>query len=162
GLGAAQDAHEPPVLEVEGDRTHGHVEEGGLPDHRRLGPGLLVVEVGSVLESGLPRKLVPRLSEVERPERVHGHVAFCRPGEKSGKRDDHRCDAHEVHHTMTRMKRGLLSIVVCASAACGSNPAAFSDRVGIETKVKSGDVGAGSALSTSKDINTESGNPYGQ
>ncbi len=46
-------------------------------------------------------------------------------------------------------------------AACGSDPVSFSAPVGINLKVKSGDV-TGTAVSDEKGINTESGNPYGK
>jgi hypothetical protein len=45
-------------------------------------------------------------------------------------------------------------------AACGSDPVSFSAPVGINLKAKSGDV-AQSVISETKDITTESGNPYG-
>ena len=45
-------------------------------------------------------------------------------------------------------------------AACGADPVNYSAPVGIELKAKSGDS-ANLAISESKDITTESGNPYG-
>jgi hypothetical protein len=47
------------------------------------------------------------------------------------------------------------------AVACGSDPVSYSQPVGINLKAKSGDVGAGSVVQDDKDINTESGNPYG-
>jgi hypothetical protein len=54
-----------------------------------------------------------------------------------------------------------LPLVLCALAACGSDPVNFSEPVGIELKAKSGDV-ANTAVTEQKDITTESGNPYGK
>jgi hypothetical protein len=53
-----------------------------------------------------------------------------------------------------------LSLALGTLAACGSDPVSFSAPVGINLKAKSGDVAA-SAISETKDITTESGNPYG-
>jgi hypothetical protein len=54
--------------------------------------------------------------------------------------------------------------VTCAALllliACGDDPVSFSSPVGINLKVKSGDV-ASDAISDQKAITTESGNPYG-
>ena len=44
--------------------------------------------------------------------------------------------------------------------ACGDDPVSYSAPVGINLKVKSGDV-SNDAVSDQKGINTESGNPYG-
>ena len=46
-------------------------------------------------------------------------------------------------------------------AACGDDPVSYSAPVGIELKVKSGEVTASNALTPEKSITTESGNPYG-
>ncbi|HEY5926828.1 MAG TPA: hypothetical protein VIV11_34310 [Kofleriaceae bacterium] len=46
-------------------------------------------------------------------------------------------------------------------AACSDDPVNYSEPVGIELKVKSGEVSALNALSPEKSITTESGNPYG-
>jgi hypothetical protein len=51
-------------------------------------------------------------------------------------------------------------VTLLALSACGSDPVSYSEPVGIELKVKSGDV-ANSAISDGKAITTESGNPYG-
>jgi hypothetical protein len=53
----------------------------------------------------------------------------------------------------------LVSLVVLL-AACGADPVSFSEPVGINVKVKSGEV-ANAAISDEKAITTESGNPYG-
>jgi hypothetical protein len=45
-------------------------------------------------------------------------------------------------------------------AACGDDPVSFSAPVGINLKVKSGDV-SNNAITDEKGITTESGNPYG-
>jgi hypothetical protein len=59
------------------------------------------------------------------------------------------------------IKLALTAIALsCALAACGDNPVSFSAPVGITLKAKSGDVAAGT-IRESKDIPTESGNPYG-
>lgn len=60
------------------------------------------------------------------------------------------------------MKQNLLyaSLLSLPLAACGSDPVNYSAPVGIELKAKSGDV-AQASLTSSKDITTESGNPYG-
>lgn len=59
---------------------------------------------------------------------------------------------------MITMKTPLLALVLLA--ACGDDPVNYSAPVGIELKVKSGDV-ANAAISEDKSITTESGNPYG-
>ena len=56
------------------------------------------------------------------------------------------------------MTKRILSL--CLLAACGSDPVSYSTPVGINLKVKSGDV-ANNAVSDDKAITTESGNPYG-
>lgn len=56
-------------------------------------------------------------------------------------------------------KTPLLALVVVA--ACGDDPVNYSAPVGIELKVKSGEVTATNALTPDKGITTESGNPYG-
>ena len=57
-----------------------------------------------------------------------------------------------------------LSLFVIASifgaAACSSDPATFSQPVGIELNAKSGDVN-NNAISNLKEITTETGNPFG-
>jgi hypothetical protein len=58
------------------------------------------------------------------------------------------------------MKLTLLAIATLA--ACGDDPVSFSAPVGIELKVKSGEVNASNALTPEKGITTESGNPYGK
>jgi hypothetical protein len=45
-------------------------------------------------------------------------------------------------------------------AACGSDPVSYSEPVGIELKAKSGDT-VSNVITEDKEINTESGNPYG-
>jgi hypothetical protein len=55
-------------------------------------------------------------------------------------------------------KTPLLALLVVA--ACGDDPVSFSEPVGIELKVKSGEVSA-NAITPEKGITTESGNPYG-
>ena len=52
-------------------------------------------------------------------------------------------------------------IALCLFAACSDDPVNYSEPVGIELKVKSGEVSALNALSPEKSITTESGNPYG-
>lgn len=54
------------------------------------------------------------------------------------------------------MKLSLLLVL----AACGSDPVTYSAPVGIELKVKAGDV-TNTSVTETKDITTESGNPYG-
>ena len=56
-------------------------------------------------------------------------------------------------------KTPLLAVLVLA--ACGDDPVNYSAPVGIELKVKSGEVTATNALTPDKSITTESGNPYG-
>lgn len=57
-------------------------------------------------------------------------------------------------------KTPLLALFVVA--ACGDDPVNYSAPVGIELKVKSGEVTASNALTPEKSITTESGNPYGK
>ncbi len=45
--------------------------------------------------------------------------------------------------------------------ACGSDPVSVSRPVGISLPVSSNDVGVAGAIAVDKNINTESGNPYG-
>lgn len=52
-------------------------------------------------------------------------------------------------------------LAVALLAACGDDPVSYSAPVGIELKVKSGEVSPSNALTPEKGINTESGNPYG-
>jgi hypothetical protein len=52
-------------------------------------------------------------------------------------------------------------LVLCVAAACGDDPVNYSAPVGIELKVKSGEVTQANALTPEKSITTESGNPYG-
>lgn len=56
----------------------------------------------------------------------------------------------------------LASLVACVTllGACADNPVSYSAPVGINLKAKSDDV-AGGVVSDDKNINTESGNPYG-
>jgi len=54
----------------------------------------------------------------------------------------------------------LLACMFLSLVACGADPVSYSAPVGIELKVKSGDV-ANNAISDAKAITTESGNPYG-
>src|SRR5438105_4095222 len=58
------------------------------------------------------------------------------------------------------MKQITYALPILALAACGSDPVNYSQPVGIELKAKSGDVNT-AAVTESKEINTESGNPYG-
>ncbi|MGE5185965.1 MAG: hypothetical protein ACM31C_28105 [Acidobacteriota bacterium] len=58
------------------------------------------------------------------------------------------------------MKQLILAVPFIALAACGADPVNYSAPVGIELKAKSGDA-ANLAITESKDITTESGNPYG-
>jgi hypothetical protein len=51
-------------------------------------------------------------------------------------------------------------LVISLLAACGADPVTVSQPVGINLKAKSGDV-INTAISQDKNINTESGNPYG-
>lgn len=53
-----------------------------------------------------------------------------------------------------------ICLMMLALAACGTDPVSYSAPVGINLKVKSGDV-LSSAISDQKAITTESGNPYG-
>jgi hypothetical protein len=55
-------------------------------------------------------------------------------------------------------RRAAVSLLLLS--ACGPAPVSVSSPVGIELKAKSGDV-SGSTVSELKEINTESGNPYG-
>lgn len=52
-------------------------------------------------------------------------------------------------------------IALCVLAGCSDDPVNYSAPVGIELKVKSGEVSAANALTPEKSITTESGNPYG-
>ncbi len=52
------------------------------------------------------------------------------------------------------------ALPILTLAACAADPVNYSAPVGIELKVKSGDVNQ-NAVSEQKDITTESGNPYG-
>ena len=55
----------------------------------------------------------------------------------------------------------LISVVsVVSVVACSSDPVSYSAPVGINLKAKAGDAAAG-AITESKGITTESGNPYG-
>lgn len=54
----------------------------------------------------------------------------------------------------------LLVVLALLAAACGDDPVSHSEPVGITLSVASGDVDNG-ALLDEKNINTESGNPYG-
>jgi hypothetical protein len=54
----------------------------------------------------------------------------------------------------------FLLMALLAVSACDTNPASFSQPVGINLKAKSGDV-SNNAINEQKGINTESGNPYG-
>jgi hypothetical protein len=62
------------------------------------------------------------------------------------------------------MPRTLSSLLAPLAAAllagCGSDPVSYSAPVGISLDARSGDVVAG-AISADKNVNTESGNPYG-
>jgi hypothetical protein len=58
------------------------------------------------------------------------------------------------------MKHLTFAVPFIALAACGADQVNYSAPVGIELKAKSGDV-ANLAVTESKDITTESGNPYG-
>ena len=53
-----------------------------------------------------------------------------------------------------------ICLILLALAACGADPVSFSAPVGINFKVKSGEV-LSNAISDQKGITTESGNPYG-
>jgi len=53
-----------------------------------------------------------------------------------------------------------ICLMMLALAACGTDPVSYSAPVGINLKVKSGDV-LSNAISDQKGITTESGNPYG-
>src|SRR6266446_7022346 len=61
------------------------------------------------------------------------------------------------------MKRPLLLVVLVAAAVgCGSNAVSFSQPVDITLPaLQSKSVSSGGALSTSKDVSTANGNPYG-
>ncbi len=61
------------------------------------------------------------------------------------------------------MKNTILAALLAPSLlACGgSDVVNYSAPVGINTKLRSSDVGTANAVSVSKSINTESGNPYG-
>src|SRR5687767_10129023 len=50
--------------------------------------------------------------------------------------------------------------VILTSSCGGDDPAAFSQPIGINLKVESGDVKTGNAISNEKGITTESGNPW--
>jgi len=54
----------------------------------------------------------------------------------------------------------LLPLAAALLAGCGSDPVSYSAPVGISLDARSGDVVAG-AISADKNVNTESGNPYG-
>src|SRR5256885_7155216 len=58
------------------------------------------------------------------------------------------------------MRMTSLFFLAVSLAACGSDPVSFSAPVGINLKAKSSDV-SGTSLTENKEINTESGNPYG-
>jgi hypothetical protein len=59
------------------------------------------------------------------------------------------------------MKHHLLACaLVAVSAACGDDPVSFSEPVGIRMTADSGDLVDG-RIEEDKNINTESGNPYG-
>ncbi len=53
-----------------------------------------------------------------------------------------------------------VALVASLAAACGSDPVSYSQPVGISLPVASNDVVAGE-VAADKDVNTESGNPYG-
>jgi hypothetical protein len=57
--------------------------------------------------------------------------------------------------------KNLSLLAIALLAACGDDPVNYSAPVGIELKVKSGEVSASNALTPDKGITTESGNPYG-
>ncbi len=61
---------------------------------------------------------------------------------------------------MSRMKRTLPAILAVALAACGDDVVSYSQPVGISLSVRSADV-VGGAISVDKNVNTETGNPYG-
>jgi len=61
---------------------------------------------------------------------------------------------------MTKTSLLLLSTLALVAAACGDDPVSYSDPVGLKLNVKSGDVENG-VLLDEKNVNTESGNPYG-
>jgi len=54
----------------------------------------------------------------------------------------------------------VVAVAAVSSAACGGDPVTYSDPVGLSLSVASGDVDNG-VLADEKNINTESGNPYG-
>lgn len=60
---------------------------------------------------------------------------------------------------MTRLSL-FLAVAALAAAGCGDDPVSYSDPVGMSLSVASGDVDNGT-LFDEKNINTESGNPYG-
>ena len=67
-----------------------------------------------------------------------------------------------VRSDYVRMTKPSLMILPALAllVACGDDPVSYSDPVGLKLSLKSGDVSDG-ALLDEKNINTESGNPYG-
>ena len=61
---------------------------------------------------------------------------------------------------MTRLSL-LLAVAAFPAVGCGDDPVSYSDPVGLSLSVASGDVDNDGALLDEKNINTESGNPYG-
>ena len=61
---------------------------------------------------------------------------------------------------MTRLTLLVVAVLSTAAVGCGDDPVSYSDPVGMSLSVASGDVDNG-ALADEKNINTESGNPYG-
>ncbi|HZY04104.1 MAG TPA: hypothetical protein VFF02_11450 [Anaeromyxobacteraceae bacterium] len=60
------------------------------------------------------------------------------------------------------MRTPLLPILLAPLLlACGDDVVSYSAPVGITLKLRSSDVGAGNAVTLSKNITTEQGNPYG-
>ncbi len=59
------------------------------------------------------------------------------------------------------MRTGLASLAMILAACGGDDVVSYSDPVGIHLAVSDGDV-SGSIASDEKNINTESGNPYGE
>ncbi len=60
------------------------------------------------------------------------------------------------------MRNGILAVLLVPSLlACGDGVVNYSAPVGINQKLRSADVGAVNAVLLTKNINTESGNPYG-